>query len=81
MNPFREQNPLVLGKILENQMFFMGSRVGLWKRSVERSQSEGHSRDLGNRRSVLAPDRNVAYVFLRWIGFSPIARESRDPMK
>jgi len=47
MNPFRKQNPLVLRQILENQAFFVGSRMGLWKCSIERSRSKWHSRNLG----------------------------------
>jgi len=43
MNPFRKQNPLVLRQILENQAFFVGSRMGLWKCSIERSRSKWHS--------------------------------------
>ena len=44
---FRKQNPLILGQILENQGFFVSSRVVLWKYSVKRSRSKRHSRDLG----------------------------------
>src|SRR5438552_17413038 len=47
MNPFRKQNPLVLCQILENQAFFVGSRVGFRKCGVERSGSKWHSRNLG----------------------------------
>ena len=47
MNPFGKQNPLVLCQILENQTFFVSSRVSLWKCSVERSGSKWHSCDLG----------------------------------
>jgi hypothetical protein len=53
MNPFRKQNPLVFCQILENQAFFVSSRVGFVKSSVERSPSECYSRDLnvlGRRR-------------------------------
>jgi hypothetical protein len=53
MNPFRKQNPLVFCQILENQAFFVSSRVGFEKSSVERSPSECYSRDLnvlGRRR-------------------------------
>jgi hypothetical protein len=49
MNPFRKQNPLVLCQILEDQMLFVSSAVVVWKYSVERSRSKGHSRDLGIR--------------------------------
>ena len=46
MNPFRKQNPLVLCQILENQVFFVSSRVRFKKSNIERSPSEWYSRDL-----------------------------------
>ena len=46
MYPFREQNPVVLCEILENQAFFVNSWMGFEKSSVERSPSERYSRDL-----------------------------------
>jgi hypothetical protein len=46
MNPFRKQNPPILCQILENQAFFLGSRVSFEKNGIERSPSECHSRDL-----------------------------------
>ena len=53
MNPFRKQNPVVLCQILENQAFFVSSRVVFENSNVERSPSEWYSRDLnvlGRRR-------------------------------
>src|ERR1700678_3933933 len=46
MNPFCKQNQLVLRQILENQAFFVGSRMVFWQCCIERRGSERHSRNL-----------------------------------
>ena len=46
MNSAREQNPFIFCQILEREVFFLDSRVALWKSRIERRQNEWRGLDL-----------------------------------
>ena len=46
MKSSREQNPFIFCQILEQYVFLVGSRVGLWENGIEWRESEWHGRDL-----------------------------------